>query len=331
MPALEPPAEADLRSDADIIIAIRAGDNAAIDELYRRHNRAALAFADSVAGRTLAPDLVSDAFVRIIDLLKRGGGPTLVFRSYLYTTIRNLYVDHVRHHSRQTSLGDFGPLEGELALGDGVDEQFEASLVKKAFASLPERWQVALWYTTVEGVSLEDAGRFLGVAPNAVAALTFRAREGLRQAYLAEHLQMSVNQTCVEVWEVLPKYVRGGLRARKLETVETHLPGCRTCSAAVLELGEVNSNLRGVLLLALLGAGTAGYLDQAIGQAALASAQAAALAPAKGLVHGISRFGRAAAAVGAAAAAGVLVIAWPHHGATGSSSGHRPTAPRLTQ
>src|SRR4051794_549145 len=103
MPALEPAPDADLRSDADVIAAIRDGDNAAFDELYRRHHRAAMSFAESIAGHTLAPDLVSDAFVRILDLLQRGGGPTLVFRSYLYTTVRNLYIDHVRHHSRQTS------------------------------------------------------------------------------------------------------------------------------------------------------------------------------------------------------------------------------------
>ena len=200
MPALESAHDAEARSDADLILAIRGGDTSAVDELYRRHHRAALSFAESLAGRVLAPDLVSDAFVRILDLMTRGGGPSVVFRSYLYTTVRNLYIDHVRHHSRQTSLPDFGPLEAELALEDGVDDHFEHSVVKKAFTSLPERWQVALWYTTVEGVSLEDAGTFLGVAPNAVAALTFRAREGLRQAYLAEHLNLTVSATCAEVW-----------------------------------------------------------------------------------------------------------------------------------
>lgn len=323
MPALEPAPDADLRSDADLILAIREGDAAAIDELYRRHHRAALAFAESLAGRSLAPDLVSDAFLRIIDLLKRGGGPTQVFRSYLYTTVRNLYVDHVRHHSRQTSLPDFGPLEAELALGDGVDDHFEHSLVKRAFSALPERWQVALWYTTVEGVSLEDTGKYLGVAPNAVAALTFRAREGLRQAYLAEHLSLSVDGTCAEVWEVLPKYVRGALGARMRETVEGHLPECRGCSTAVLELGEVNSNLRGVLLIGLLGTATAGYLERALGGDPAPTSVPAPTGP--------RGFGRVAAAVGTAAAAGVLVLAWPHHGSPGTPGESRGAAPTLAQ
>src|SRR5690348_1685629 len=113
MPALEPEPGVDALSDADLIVAIRAGDNLAIDELYRRHHKAALSFAESIAGRSLAHDLVADAFLRILDLMTRGGGPSVVFRSYLYTTVRNLYIDHVRHHSKQTSLPDFGPLEAD--------------------------------------------------------------------------------------------------------------------------------------------------------------------------------------------------------------------------
>lgn len=332
MPALESETNADARSDADVILAIREGDVGAIDELYRRHHRAAMAFAESLAGKTLAPDLVSDAFVRILDLLQRGGGPTVVFRSYLYTTVRNLFVDHVRHHSRQTSMPDFGPLEAEFALGDGLDDRFEHSLVKRAFTSLPERWQIALWYTTVEGVSLEDAGTFLGVAPNAVAALTFRAREGLRQAYLAEHLTLTVEQTCAEVWEVLPRYVRGTLRARMLETVEEHLPTCRQCTAAVSELGQVNSSLRGVLLVALLGAGTAGYLDKVVGnvpEPIVDPTTPGAGSSGIGQARHLTKVARAAAAVGTAAAVGALVVAWPDH--RGPGGGADPsTSPRIT-
>jgi len=318
MPALEPATDADLRSDAEVIAAIREGDTIAIDELYRRHHCAAMSFAESIAGRTLAPDLVSEAFLRILDLLQRGGGPTLVFRSYLYTTIRNLYIDHIRHHSRQTSLPDFGPLEAEFALGDGLDDHFEHSLVKKAFSSLPERWQVALWYTTVEGVSLEDAGTFLGVAPNAVAALTFRAREGLRQAYLAEHLNLTAEQTCAEVWEVLPRYVRGGLRGRTRAMVDEHLPECRGCSAAVLELDEVNSNLRGILAIALLGPTTAGLLYRAVGTVKPVPV------PSTRAQVGVSGLSKVGVAVGTAAAAGLLVLAWPHHDAAHHDSARPP-------
>src|SRR5690348_17054172 len=252
MPAHEPHADAPQRSDAEVIRAIRDGDPSSIDELYRRHHRSALAFAEALAGRTLAPDLVSEAFVRILAMIHRGGGPTTAFRSYLYASLRNVYIDHVRHHARQTLLPDFGPLEADLALEDGVDDRFEHSLVRRAFTALPNRWQVALWYTTVEGVSQEVAGRFLGLAPNAMAALAFRAREGLREAYLGEHLALTVDQTCTEAWELLPKYVRGGLRGRKLTAVEGHLRVCATCAGSVAELAEVNSNLRGVLRGALL-------------------------------------------------------------------------------
>src|SRR5689334_25133414 len=106
VPAREPKSGSASLCDAELIAAIRDGNLAAVDELFCRHRRAALAFAEAIAGPTLAPDLVSEAFLRIIDMIQRGGGPNAVLRSYLYTTIRNLYVDHLRHHRRQTSLPD---------------------------------------------------------------------------------------------------------------------------------------------------------------------------------------------------------------------------------
>lgn len=295
-------------SDVDVLLAIRAGDTAAIAELYRRHRASALAFAESLAGRSLGPDLVSEAFVRIIDLVDRGGGPTAAFRSYLFTSIRNLYIDHVRRHGRQTSVADFTALESELAIDDDLEARFEHSLVKRAFGSLPRRWQIALWYTTVEGVSLDEAGRYLGLAPSAVAALSFRAREGLRQAYLAEHLEVAVEQSCEAVWEVLPRYVRGTLGSRMSTSVEAHLQDCARCTAAVVELGTVNTDLRGVLLVALVGPVTAVHVDRAVGvRPALATSNVPGLlATARGVT-------RAGVAIGAAAVAVAVVLGWPQH------------------
>jgi RNA polymerase sigma factor (sigma-70 family) len=295
-------------SDVDVLLAIRAGDTAAIAELYRRHRASALAFAESLAGRSLGPDLVSEAFVRIIDLVDRGGGPTAAFRSYLFTSIRNLYIDHVRRHGRQTSVADFTALESELAIDDDLEARFEHSLVKRAFGSLPRRWQIALWYTTVEGVPLEEAGRYLGLAPSAVAALSFRAREGLRQAYLAEHLEVAVEQSCEAVWEVLPRYVRGTLGSRMSTSVEAHLQDCARCTAAVDELGTVNTDLRGVLLVALVGPVTAIHVDRVVGvrPAVATSNVPVLLATARSLT-------RAGVAIGAAVVAVAVVLGWPHH------------------
>src|SRR5690606_22946635 len=131
------------------------------------------------------------------------------------------------------------------------------------FASLPERWQLVLWHTEVEGDKPSDIAPLLGMSANSVAALAYRAREGLKQAYLRSHLADTADDTCRWVTEHLGGFVRGGLSRRDHAKVEGHLEDCRTCSAVYLELVEVNSNLRVLLAPLLLGSAAAGYLTAA--------------------------------------------------------------------
>src|SRR5205809_406500 len=121
-------------------------------------------------------------------------------------------------------------------------------LVAEAFASLPERWQMVLWHTEVEGRPAAEVGPLLALAPNAVAALAYRAREGLRQAYLQAHLQLPPPDACRETITKLGAYVRDGLSARDRRRVDEHLKGCERCTALLLELQEVSTSLRGVLV-----------------------------------------------------------------------------------
>ena len=60
---------------------------------------------------------------------------------------------------------------------DTAVEQFESGAAAKAFASLPERWQVVLWHLEVEGQKPADIAPLLGMSPNSVSALAYRARE----------------------------------------------------------------------------------------------------------------------------------------------------------
>ena len=71
-------------------------------------------------------------------------------------------------------------IEAELSDGD-----FEGE-AGRALRSLSPRWQAVLWLTEIEGRSSVEVGELLGLSPNAAAALTGRAREGLRRAYLRE-------------------------------------------------------------------------------------------------------------------------------------------------
>ncbi|MET3961866.1 RNA polymerase sigma factor (sigma-70 family) [Marmoricola sp. OAE513] len=173
-------------TDQELSEQARAGDAEAYAELWRRHEDSARAFAITLAGHAHAQDLVSDAFARVWSAMSRGGGPTQAFRAYLIMTIRHAHVDLIRRDSGTTPVGDLEALD-RADHAPGPDERVvESAVMEKALKSLPERWQTVLWLSTVEDASHDQISELLGIKPNAVAALAFRAREGLRHAYFRE-------------------------------------------------------------------------------------------------------------------------------------------------
>ena len=135
-----------------------------------------------------------------------------------------------------------------------------------------------------------------------MSALAYRAREGLRQAFLTMHLSDISDDHCRWVNEHLGAYVRQGLAKRDAAKVEDHLDECRRCTAMYLELTEVNSNLTAIIAPLLLGAAATGYL------ASTGSAGTAGALTLLGRVRDVIMANAGVAATGAAAA-GVAAVA----------------------
>src|SRR3954471_3651583 len=75
-------------SDAELIARVRNGDLEAYGELYVRHHYAAERMARQLVPANDADDLASEAFAKVLDALRVGGGPDVSFRAYLLTTVR---------------------------------------------------------------------------------------------------------------------------------------------------------------------------------------------------------------------------------------------------
>lgn len=249
-------------SDPELISQVRAGDIDAYGLLYDRHRDAAIRLARQLASGTEADDLVSESFAKLLQIIQGGGGPDVSFRAYLLTCLRRLHIDRLRADPIE-STDDLEPFDPGTPFEDPALDDFERVATARAFASLPERWQLVLWHTEVEGDKPAEIAPLLGMTANSVAAMAYRAREGLRQAYLRAHLADTADDSCRWVTEHLGGFVRGGLSRRDHHKVESHLDDCRSCTAVYLELVEVNSNLRVLLAPILLGAAAAGYLTAA--------------------------------------------------------------------
>jgi Putative zinc-finger len=196
----------------------------------------------------------------VFAVLRRGGGPDLAFRAYLLTAVRRLHVDRIRAASRLHTTDDLSPFDAGVPFRDTAVEGFENATAARAFASLPERWQLVLWHTEVEGQKPADVGLLLGMSANSVSALAYRAREGLRQAFLSMHVRETESHACASTRERLGAYLRDGVSRRDRTRIEAHLQECRRCAAVYLELGEVNANLSGLLAPVLLGGAATAYV-----------------------------------------------------------------------
>jgi len=244
----------DVPSDAVLIQAVRGGDVAAYSQLYDRHlvaaRRVAAAIAADAAERD---DLIAEGFTRVLRILRSGEGPDEEFRPYLLTTIRNTMISWRRRDaavSLVAEVPDILPSEGS---DEPVDNRMHGTVAAGAFASLPERWRAVLWRTEIEGDSPAKIAEDFGMTPNGVAALAYRAREGLRQAYLDQHVPEARRRNCRVVSGQLARWVRDGVGDHKAHRITTHLDRCPDCRKLAVGLRELNEELPAAVAPLILG------------------------------------------------------------------------------
>ncbi|WP_460855535.1 sigma-70 family RNA polymerase sigma factor, partial [Nocardiopsis coralliicola] len=252
-----------LVGDDELLDRVRAGDTSAFGTLWERHVDAARGLARRlVRSDAEVDDAVADTFTRVLAVLGRGGGPRNGFRPYLLTALRHCVYDRARKDRRQVVTDDMERFDSGEPFVDPAVAGLERSLIARAFLSLRPEWRAVLWYTEIEGIKPAEAAGILGRDPNTVSALAYRAREGLRRAYLQMHLSGGADARCRPALELLGSYVRGGLAKRDTRTVDSHLDSCGQCREVYAELMDVNVGLRGIILPLFAGPAAAGYLAQ---------------------------------------------------------------------
>jgi RNA polymerase sigma factor (sigma-70 family) len=289
-------------SDASLADLVRAGDGAAYTTLWERHAKAGRTVARNL-GSADPDDLVSEAYTVILGAMKRGFGPTGAFRPYLFTTIRNLSMRWTSGAAVDSNVDDdvFANLE---APEPGL-EFAEKTITVSAFRSLPERWKTVLWYTEVEQMQPREVGLMMGMNANSVAALAYRAREGLRQAWLQAHINSATTpDECRWASEHMGENARGTLSRRDSARFDDHVSGCARCSILIEELEHVAGRLAVMLLPILIGGVAAsGYLAS-LGGGAPAGTQASTS-------QGVTtprRAGRVLATAGGALVVGAIAL-----------------------
>jgi RNA polymerase sigma factor (sigma-70 family) len=266
------PATEDL-DDAKLLNLVRAEDAAAFAALYQRHEQAARRLArEMVVSPAEVEYVVAETFGRVLDVTRRGGGPTDAFRPYLLTGVRRVSEERLAGQRRQIPT-----IERDAA---DHDEPFFAtaaatpnrSLIARAFVSLPERWIAVLWHTEVERAGAAEVAPIFGLTRSGVAALRQRAKEALRQAYLQMYISGVTRAECKPVAQRLGAFVGDALSGRETIMVTGHLSECDECQAVCTELADVSAALRAVVAPIFLGSAATSYLASTVHNPAGAAA-----------------------------------------------------------
>jgi RNA polymerase sigma-70 factor (ECF subfamily) len=175
-------------TDAELIAAHAAGDPRAFAELVRRHRDRMWA----VALRTLrdpeeAADALQDAFISAFRAAASFRAESQV-TTWLHRIVVNACLDRIRRRQARPTvpLPEAGPGE-PAAAGDAMADRETKLVVAEALAALPEEQRVPIVLVDVEGYSVADTARLLGIAEGTVKSRCARGR--VKLAKVLGHLR----------------------------------------------------------------------------------------------------------------------------------------------
>lgn len=231
-------------TDELLLSDVRDGKLDSFGTLYERYVSMARAVAiKHTSNPTLSEDIVSEAFVRILQALKNGRGPKTFMGGYLATTIAHLAAENGLIRQKEVPSDD-DYLESASSLDETVLRLNESDELIAAFTSLPERWQTVLWMTEVEAKKPREVAMSLNLSANAVSALATRARESLREGFLKAHQNAPKTRECEQYGPHLSSMVRGSLTRKRTEALRVHLAECSYCTSEYLTLSGINKSMR---------------------------------------------------------------------------------------
>lgn len=142
--------------------------------------------------RAEAEDLVQEAYLRALRSFHRFN-PGTNCRAWLFTIMRNVFLNQVRHAGREVLDADMATLDtatesatATRPMRDNPEEEFLQTVVHgdvdRALRSLPLAFREAIILADVEGLSYKEVAEVVGCPIGTVMSRLSRGRHLLRQA-----------------------------------------------------------------------------------------------------------------------------------------------------
>lgn len=188
--------------DAALLARLRAGEDAAYEELVRAYSPRLFGVARRIVGNDEeARDVIQDAFLNAFRSLANFHGDARL-STWLHRIVVNTALMKLRTRKRKPEesiepllpafLADGHYAERYSSWGEQADEVLSRAetqeLVRQHIDELPDNFRTVLVLRDIEGLDTEETARVLETTPNAVKIRLHRARQALR-TLLAPHLR----------------------------------------------------------------------------------------------------------------------------------------------
>ena len=151
-----------------------------IEAAYRRYGPMVLRRCRRLLGNEeWAVDAMHDVFE---NLVKRGDAlEDRGMSSYLYRAATNVSLNHVRARGRRPEGPDSETVERIALAGDAVAQTGARSMLARLFAGQPESSQTIAALHLLDGMTLEDVAREVGMSVSGVRKRLRRLRADLKE------------------------------------------------------------------------------------------------------------------------------------------------------
>lgn len=180
------------RSDVQLMLDVKAGDDESFNLLLRRYRTPLVNFLfRMVRDSATAEDLAQEVFLRVYRARKQYS-PSAKFTTWMFRIATNLALNSIRdnrHRQMETSIDapvndeDSAPRElpaREMRIDEHMMERDRSEFIRRAITTLPEKQRVAVLLHKYEEMDYGEIAGILDCSESALKSLLFRAYETLR-------------------------------------------------------------------------------------------------------------------------------------------------------
>jgi len=181
--------------DAQVMLRVRDGDDAAFNYLVERYRRAMIGFMfRMVHNAAIAEELAQEVFLRVYRS-RASYAADAKFTTWLYRIATNLAVNHARDHKHERPEAQASLDEADEDTGLSIDVADERPnveqeilrherlrAIRQQVEALPERQRIAVMMHKYQELDYRQIAEVLHLSESATKSLLFRAYETLRQS-----------------------------------------------------------------------------------------------------------------------------------------------------